>query len=164
MSDILNSVSKKDAKWREIAFNITKNKSDADDLVQEMYLRLHKYKVQKWNYSFIILMLWNLFKDSKKKKTIRVDLKDSDEFVTITENNSYNDRELYVLSLIDKLPEQEKKLLDLNYDLSLTQIAKNLDLCRTQLYRDMEQIRLKILRHNFSKEYKNRRLKNSNKR
>ncbi len=39
---ILESLSKKDKYWRQIAFNICKDKSLADDLVQEMYLRRYE--------------------------------------------------------------------------------------------------------------------------
>jgi len=159
MNDILNSVSKKDAKWREIALNICKDKQQADDLVQEMYLRLYNYKVEKWNYSFIILILWNLFKDSKKSKYKTTEYLENYETVTNNENFSFNDRDLFILSEIKKLSDEEQKLLELNYDLSTCKIASNLDVCRIGLHRKLIKIRKKVLTDGYDEEYKNRRLK-----
>ena len=159
MNNILNSVSKKDVKWREIALKICKNKQDADDLVQEMYLRLYNYKVEKWNYSFIILVMWNLFKDSKKSKYKTTEYLEDYETVTNNENFSFNDRELFILSEINKLSKYEQKLLELNYDLSTCKIAGNLDVCRIGLHRKLIKIRKKVLTDGYDEEYKNRRLK-----
>jgi len=36
----INELAKHDTKWREIAFKITWDKTKADDLVQDMYLKL----------------------------------------------------------------------------------------------------------------------------
>ena len=156
---IINSISKKDAKWRQIAFNICKNKDDADDLVQEMYLRLYNYDVERWNYSFIILVLWNLFKDSKKSKYKTTEYLDEYETVTNNEKFSFNDRELFILSQVSKLSDDERKLLELNYDLSTCKIANNLDICRIGLHRKMIKIRKKVLKNGYNKEYNNRRFK-----
>ena len=155
--NILADVSKHDKKWREIATKITGNSFEADDLVQDMYLRLVHYKVDKWNYSFIILLLYNLFKDGKKLN--KTENKEVDS-VTIDEIESYTDRDLLILKEIDKvLTVDEKKLLALNYDLSSGKIAKNLGECRIKIYRKIISIRKKVLKDSFDTDYKNRRLK-----
>lgn len=155
--DILVQVSKQDSKWREIATKITGNQFEADDLVQDMYLRLHHYNVEKWNYSFIILLLYNLFKDGKKANKTENKLVDD---VTIIKEESFNDKDLLILKEIDKvLTLDEKKLLELNYDLSSGQIAKNLNQCRIKVYRKIIAIRKKVLKSDFETDYKNRRLK-----
>ena len=155
--DILIQVSKQDSKWREIATKITGNQFDADDLVQDMYLRLNHYNIEKWNYSFIILLLYNLFKDGKKAN--KTDNKIVDD-VTKQEEESFNDRDLLILKEIDKvLSKDEKKLLELNYDLSAGKIANNLGECRIKVYRKIIAIRKKVLKGNFDTDYKNRRLK-----
>ena len=155
--NILADVSKHDKKWREIATKITGNSFEADDLVQDMYLRLVHYKVDKWNYSFIILLLYNLFKDGKKLN--KTENKEVDS-VTIDEIESYTDRDLLILKEIDKvLTVDEKNLLALNYDLSSGKIAKNLGECRIKIYRKIISIRKKVLKDSFDTDYKNRRLK-----
>lgn len=155
---ILSSVAKKDKEWRRIAYNISKSKSKADDLVQDMYLRLHKYNVDRWNYSFITLLLWNLFKDNCKEKK-ELPLETDNYIVTNEEKKSYNDRDLFILKEINKLSEDEKKILEMNFDLSVGKIAEGLSQCRIKTYRELIDIRKKVLGNNFDKEYKNRRLK-----
>ena len=157
---ILDSLSKKDSYWRDVAYKITKDKSKADELVQEMYLRMYKYDVKEWNYSYIILVLWNLFKDSKKAIRYTDEINDdvlSD--VTIGQNFSYSNEEQVILNRIKKLSKDEIELLSLNYELSLGQIAKQLDVCKTKTFRDLNAIRVKVLRGDFQNKYKNRRLK-----
>lgn len=159
---ILDSVSKKDSKWREIAFKISGNKQDADDLVQNMYIRLHKYNVTTWNYSFIILLLWNEYKDYKKKNNYTDEALEHKNYVTIEEFESFNDEDLKYLNRVDCLTEEQKKLITLNYDLSGSKIAENYDACRIKIYRDLIQIRKKVLRSDYQNKYKNRRLKYRN--
>lgn len=157
---VLNSLSKKDKKWREIAYKITSNKTDADELVQQMYIKIHKRNPEKWNYSYVILTMWNLFKDSKKR--VKFDSEINEEIildVTKKENYSFTDRDLQVLRKTRILSDEEIKLISLNYDLSSCKIAKNLDQCRIKTYRDLTKIRKKVLGSNFDKEYRNRRLK-----
>ena len=51
---ILKELSNHDKQWREIACNITKGDKDlADDLTQQMYLKLMNYK--KFNVYFVFL-------------------------------------------------------------------------------------------------------------
>ena len=38
---ILHEISLKDKEWRSFAYSLTKDKEKADDLVQEMYLRIY---------------------------------------------------------------------------------------------------------------------------
>lgn len=157
MNNILNQVSKQDKKWREIATKITGNSFEADDLVQDMYLRLVHYNIERWNYSFIILLLYNLFKDGKKANKTENKIVDD---VTKPEEESFTDRDLLILKEVDKvLTKDEKSLLALNYDLSSGKIAKNLGECRIKVYRKIISIRKKVLKDEFEKEYKNRRLK-----
>lgn len=163
--NVLESLSKKDKEWRKIAYNITGSKSEADDLVHDMYMRMYKYNRSKWNYSFVILVMWNLFKDKKKcKYTNAVEFSEKiySKQVTKLEKNSFNDRELYLLSEIEKLTDYEKKLLELNYDLSVRDVAKGLQQCHVKTYRHLMDVRKKVLTDGFDEEYKNRRLKYKN--
>ena len=161
--EILKSLSKKDSYWRKVAYKITGNKSDSDELVQEMYLRMYKYNPEIWNYSYIILVMYNLFKDGKKAIRYTDEINDNTlESVTNDEKISFSDRDLEVLKEIDKLTDEEKKLISLNYDLSSGKIAKNLEQCRIKTHRDLIKIRRKVLKDTFCIEYNNRRLKYKN--
>ena len=44
---MLNEICKKDKYWRTIAFAICKDKDLADDLVQDMYVKLHNVKLDR---------------------------------------------------------------------------------------------------------------------
>tara|TARA_R110000796_G_scaffold97429_2_gene204455 strand:+ start:23270 stop:23770 length:501 start_codon:yes stop_codon:yes gene_type:complete len=162
--DILHSLAKKDSHWRQSALKMAGNKNDADNLVQEMYLRMHKYTPKEWNYSYVYLVMWNIFKDKKKYSKTDLVFLEEDTFhyllenVTIANKSSYSDSDLVVLKEIHKLSKEEKKLLSLNYDLSIGKIANNLQQCRIKTFRDLTRIRKKVLGEDLTG-YKNRRLK-----
>ena len=160
---LLEELSKKDFLWREVAFRITNNKDSADELVQKMYIRMVDYNIdiKKINDNFIKVVLYNLHKTKKKKVNRTISLEGFKKFhlVTKTESSGYNDREIEVLQQLDKLSDAEKKLIQLNYDLPINQIAKINEDCRVKIHRKAIKIRKKVLKKGFEKEYKNRRLK-----
>jgi DNA-directed RNA polymerase specialized sigma24 family protein len=70
---ILAELAKKDAQWRKMAFQICKDKDLADELVQEMYLKL-AYNTNLIKDGYIYTVLRNLFYDyTKSNKDILVD-------------------------------------------------------------------------------------------
>jgi DNA-directed RNA polymerase specialized sigma24 family protein len=70
---ILDELAKKDAQWRKMAFQICKDKDLADELVQEMYLKL-AYNTNLIKDGYIYTVLRNLFYDyTKSNKDILID-------------------------------------------------------------------------------------------
>lgn len=70
---ILAELAKKDAQWRKMAFQICKDKDLADELVQEMYLKLYQ-NTNLIKDGYIYTVLRNLFYDyTKQQKDIIVD-------------------------------------------------------------------------------------------
>ena len=70
---ILAELAKKDAQWRKMAFQICKDKDLADELVQEMYLKLYQ-NTNLIKEGYIYTVLRNLFYDyAKTQKDIIVD-------------------------------------------------------------------------------------------
>jgi DNA-directed RNA polymerase specialized sigma24 family protein len=70
---ILAELAKKDAQWRKMAFQICKDKDLADELVQEMYLKLYN-NTNLIKEGYIYTVLRNLFYDyTKSQKDIIVD-------------------------------------------------------------------------------------------
>jgi DNA-directed RNA polymerase specialized sigma24 family protein len=70
---ILEELAKKDAQWRKMAFQICKDKDLADELVQEMYLKLYN-NTNLIKEGYIYTVLRNLFYDyTKQQKDIIVD-------------------------------------------------------------------------------------------
>jgi DNA-directed RNA polymerase specialized sigma24 family protein len=70
---ILAELAKKDAQWRKMAFQICKDKDLADELVQEMYLKLYQ-NTNLIKDGYIYTVLRNLFYDyTKSNKDILID-------------------------------------------------------------------------------------------
>jgi DNA-directed RNA polymerase specialized sigma24 family protein len=70
---ILEELAKKDAQWRKMAFQICKDKDLADELVQEMYLKLYQ-NTNLIKDGYIYTVLRNLFYDyTKQQKDLIVD-------------------------------------------------------------------------------------------
>lgn len=70
---ILAELAKKDAQWRKMAFQICKDKDLADELVQEMYLKLYN-NTNLIKDGYIYTVLRNLFYDyTKQQKDIIID-------------------------------------------------------------------------------------------
>ena len=46
---MLKELSKLDSEWRKIALKICNNKMLSDDLVNDMYLKMHKLNPKTWN-------------------------------------------------------------------------------------------------------------------
>ena len=70
---ILAELAKKDAQWRKMAFQICKDKDLADELVQEMYLKLYQ-NTNLIKDGYIYTVLRNLFYDyTKQQKDIIID-------------------------------------------------------------------------------------------
>ena len=69
----IKELSEKDAKWRKMAFQICKDKDLADELVQEMYLKLYQ-NTNLIKEGYIYTVLRNLFYDyTKTQKDIIID-------------------------------------------------------------------------------------------
>tara|TARA_R110000803_G_scaffold131141_7_gene198444 strand:- start:782 stop:1255 length:474 start_codon:yes stop_codon:yes gene_type:complete len=73
---ILNELAKEDKKWRGIAFNLCKDKMLADDLVQNMYLKLMHLDVNKYlsfdnaqQCNYVKNSIRFLFIDLKRRRT-----------------------------------------------------------------------------------------------
>jgi DNA-directed RNA polymerase specialized sigma24 family protein len=70
---MLKELAKKDAQWRKMAFQICKDKDLADELVQEMYLKLYQ-NTNLIKEGYIYTVLRNLFYDyTKSQKDIIID-------------------------------------------------------------------------------------------
>ena len=156
---MLNEIYKKDKYWRTIAFAICKDKDLADDLVQDMYLKIFDITKSIDDY-YIISIIRNLFLDlcRKKNEDISIDL-----IYNLAENNNsyeFDDNDLKILNKADKLKWWQKKLLEENFDKSLRQIETEFNINYGFIYRELEKARRIILKDNYKKKYKNKRFKN----
>jgi len=65
---MLEELSKRDKDWRDIAYKICNDKHLADELVQEMYLKLHDKEYDKINEWFVWVTIRNIFLNKLKTK------------------------------------------------------------------------------------------------
>jgi len=131
---LLEILATKDSKWREIALKICKDKMLADDIVQEMYLKLADCQKQI-NDFYVIIVMKNIFLDHIKKEKLNVSL-----------NKFYN---LEADEITFEIDDQQKKIIDeiywvakdyliMSYDMSLREMAKALNTNYAFIYRTMK--------------------------
>jgi len=155
---MLEELAKKDSYWRKIALNISKDRMIADDLVNDMYIKLHD-STKQINDFYVIIVIRNLFLDYVKAKKQKVSL---DLFFNLAHNNEVlelNDYEVGLLEDCNKLSYLQLGLLSESYDLSIREIAEKYKFIDYGLiYRELDKARKKILGNDIDL-YKNKRLK-----
>lgn len=158
---MIEELALKDTIWRKVALKICKDKMLADDLVNDMYLKL--YDCQKEiNDFYVIRTIRNLFLDHiKQNNIVSIDL-----FYNFEENNNLfepDDYELSILKSIEKLSYLQNGLLKESFDLSIREIANKYEHINYGLVaRELDKARKTVLGNNISL-YKNKRLKNGKK-
>jgi RNA polymerase sigma factor (sigma-70 family) len=101
---VLNELCKKDTDWRDIAYKICKDKFQADDLVNDMYLKLHETgkRYDEINEWYIWVTIANLHRNILKKTRPFIELsQDLTEYIDSSINRDKN-----YLGLIVKRYEQ----------------------------------------------------------
>lgn len=139
---MLEELAKKDAYWRKIAFNICKDRYLADDLVNEMYLKLHDCKKQI-NDFFVIIVIRNIFLDLKRKKgTLHLD----DYYNLEAEVNEFevDDIDQIILDAYNELTFSERELILLASEMSLRDIEKEYNINYGFVYRKVKFAKDKI--------------------
>jgi len=132
---VLELLAKKDNYWRQIAYKICKDKYLADDIVNDMYLKLADNEKAK-NDFYVVIVIRNLFIDTtKERKYITID-----ENFTKEVNNNYelDDNEL---QLIDSLEWWERDLIELSHDYSLRELGKKLNINYAFIHRTIKRVR-----------------------
>jgi len=158
---MIQELALKDSFWRNTALIICKDKMLSDDLVNDMYLKLHDCQ-KDINDFYVIRTIKNLFLDYiKKNNDIPID-----SFFNISENNNTfepNDYEQYIIDECEKLSYLQNGLLKESYDLSVRQISEKYPYINYGLiHRELDKARKTILGNDIDL-YKNKRLKNKKK-
>ena len=121
---MLDELSKKDKLWRQIAWYICRDRSLADDLVQEMYLRFHRNPRETITDFYVTLILKSLFsnyiRDRKEEMSI------NNLYYLECKNRVFepSDEEQAILDKFDKLDWRQQELIAESYDRSLRDIEK----------------------------------------
>lgn len=133
---MLEVLAKKDALWRKIAFTICKDKYIADDLVQDMYLKLADNKKQI-NDFYVIITIRNLFIDY---------CRESKRFTELSENNGITfdkegltDDEQQIIDIANKLDFWKLELLDMSQEHSLRDLEERYNINYGFIYRTIKE-------------------------
>ena len=135
----INELAEHDTKWRRIALNITANKTTADDLVQDMYLKLMEVDKDINDY-YVTQTMQSLFIDSVSQRYLKnrtvgiiegMDVKDD------TNIFEADDEQQALLDKINDLPFHQQEFIAESYDRSLREIEKIYDINYGFIYREM---------------------------
>lgn len=66
---MIESLAKKDKHWRDVAYNICGDKTLADDIVNDMYIRVHDQQPAKISDGYIYTIMRNLFIDQTRSRS-----------------------------------------------------------------------------------------------
>lgn len=157
---MLEELAKYNDYFRQVALKICKNTEQANDLVQEMYIKLHdtdkEIKDLKW---YAIQTIRNLFIDStKQKKFIDLDLVKnfiSDEYYKFEPD----DNELRIIKKVKELKFVPRNLIKESYDKSYRQIEQEYNINYAYTYRECNKARKEVLGEDYKTKYPNKRLK-----
>jgi DNA-directed RNA polymerase specialized sigma24 family protein len=135
---MIEQLCEKDKFWRIVAYRICKDKFKADDIVQDMYLRLYDCK-KEINDFYVIITMKNIFLGNLKKENLLVPI---DKYDFSNENTfEVDDAES---NFIQSLKWYEKELIEMSYDLSLREIQKELNINYQFVNRILQKSKLKL--------------------
>jgi len=132
--NLLEKISKRHKEWIEIVelFGV---KSNAEDLVQEMYLQIHKANIdEEKNYNgYVYICLRNLAYTYHKNKKYNLEIQED-----LTECNNYADNRLNWLDLqkvMHELPLFERQIIELHKidKIPLLEIQRKTGICRVKM-------------------------------
>ena len=153
---MLERLSKRNEEWRNLAYRICGNYGHAQDLVQQMYLKLADYK--RVNDAMVAITIKNLWLDLLKKKNREVGI---DSFHSLPYgNNTFepSDKQIEYLNRFDDLPMVQKELIQESFDKSTREIGREFNINYCYVHRQIHKGLKKILKEDY-KEYKNSNLK-----
>ncbi|HEX3436898.1 MAG TPA: RNA polymerase sigma factor [Pseudacidobacterium sp.] len=120
-----------------VAYSVTRNSAESEDIVQETFLRVLKHQEQLSEIRdarvWLVRIAWNLALDRKRRSKTRPEAEDIDTFTRTLPSNDRRADEIvissqecaYILALVDKLPRKEREALLLSAveELSTGEIA-----------------------------------------
>ncbi len=145
-----------------VAYSVTRNSGEAEDVVQETFLRVlrHKNKLTELRDPrvWLVRIAWNLVLDRKRRSKTRPETQDIEDLVRILPAGDLSaDKALIaaqqharILHLIDELPVKEREVLLLSAveELSTAQIAMVLDITestvRSRIFRARRALAVKL--------------------
>ena len=153
---MLERLSKRNEEWRNLAYRICGNYDHAQDLVQQMYLKLADYK--RVNDAMVAITIKNLWLDLLKKKNREVGIASFHSLPYGENTFEPSDKQIEYLNRFDDLPMVQKELIQESFDKSTREIGREFNINYCYVHRQIHKGLKKILKEDY-KEYKNSNLK-----
>lgn len=128
---MLNQLVKRDAEWRKLALQICGCPHNADDLVQEMYLKLSEYD-KEVNTAYVYFAMKHLYLAKLKKSNKEVLIDDFSRITRIDDNYTTQDR-YDLLDMVGDLHWFEREVLLITHEKSLRQAQEETGIHYTKL-------------------------------
>tara|TARA_R110001592_G_C13102792_1_gene744334 strand:+ start:817 stop:1305 length:489 start_codon:yes stop_codon:yes gene_type:complete len=153
---ILKQIANQHKKWINIVKSFGCNKETAEDIVQEMYIKIQKkleegldikYGDDDFNYSYIFRMLRNLFLDLKRKenKVFIVDIDNIKDEFTEDDNTDYHKILGKVQNEMDQLFWYDKKVYQIIDDgSSIADLSRKTKIPYYSLYNTFKKVKEKL--------------------
>ena len=140
---MLLTLSKRDDEWRKIALKISGNKQTADEIVQEMYIKIHRINPTKANTSYVSYCMYHIYLAMIKNDKKKCDILETSKATIQTEG--ITDKERLILNRFNSLPWYQKELILEADTKSLRQIEKEFNVDHCFVHRTVKEGLKKIL-------------------
>lgn len=144
---MLDKLSQKDTLWRRTALRICKDSFIADDLVQEMYLKLMNSQKECKDF-YVILTIRSLYIDylRKNKRSKEIYTDNINNFENLFEDvKEYDDSQQYKIDLIKQQSQWwEQELIELSNDYSLRELGKMYNIDHGLIFRIKNKVKNKV--------------------
>jgi len=137
---ILIELAKKDSQWRKMALQICKDTDLADELVQEMYIKVSN-KTKPLSDGYIFVTLRSLFYDHLKNKDILID--DFSKFEMIVEEYS-EELDIDYLKLTKNLTWYEKTMFELSTLVGQRELERQTGIPLQTIHRINKMVKFKL--------------------
>jgi len=164
---MLETLAKKHSKWLNMAFKLCQDHEQSKDVVQEMYIKM--YDINNSNkaleirdvYVWVVIrnIIISNYNEKQKHKMIPLDCLFNVEDSSSNFDYGLDDKELLFLNRAKEFRYLSRGLLELNYEKGLRQIETETGINYGYVFRTLEKVRKLILREDYEKLYKNKRLK-----
>jgi len=153
---ILNQIAKKHNKWKSIVCSFGCNAETAEDIVQEMYIKMQiklnkgldiNYGDDDFNHSYVFRMLRNLFIDLKRKenKVQITDINNLKEDYSVDDNTDYHKAFEKVQNEMDQLFWYDKKVYEIIDDgSSIADLSRKTRIPYYSLYNTFKKVKEKL--------------------
>jgi len=153
---MLEKLVQRNKDWQNLAYRICGNYDEAQDLVQEMYIRLKDYEVV--NEAMVAITLKNMWTNILKKKNREHSIEGFYSLAYDSQTFEATDKERKYLDRFNDLPMVQQELILESYDKSVRNIGEDFNINYGYVHKKIHEGLKKILKEDYKK-YKNSNLK-----